>query len=259
MSGTMNINNFIGKIHLGDCLDIMRDIPDKSIDLILTDPPYGTTSCEWDQVIPFDKMWEGIKRLRKDNTAILLFGTEPFSSKLRMSNIKEFKYDWIWEKSRMTDFFQATYRPMKSYEVISVFYKSISVFNPIKWKIDDRFIERRKSFNVPTETGMFKGNKKKRKKDDGWRNPHSILSFNSISTEKTNHSTEKPIKLIEYLIETYSNENSIVLDFAAGSGTTALACIETNRRFICVEKDEDYFKIASKRIDDAQSQLNLFP
>ena len=231
----------------GDCLELMKNIPDGSVDLVLTDPPYGTTACKWDSVIPFEPMWEQLNRTIKPNGAICLFGSEPFSSALRMSNIKSFKYDWIWKKSYSTGFMNANKMPLKNTEAISVFYKMLPTYNP---------------------QGIIKINKKcNRKKDKettiysnmGLKNGEYIQRFtnyptNIISTdkkEKTEHPTQKPIALLEYLIRTYTNEGETVLDFTMGSGSTGVACVHTNRRFIGIELDDGYFNIAKKRIEEA--------
>jgi site-specific DNA-methyltransferase (adenine-specific) len=168
-----------------------------------------------------------------------------------MSNPEMFRYEMVWEKSRMTDFFQAKFKPMKTHENILVFYKHIPTYNPIKWKIDDRFIDRRKTFTEHIETGMFIGNKKTHKKDDGMRNPMTIISIKSENTEKTKHSTQKPVALFEYLIKTYTNEGDLVLDNCAGSGTTGVACKNLNRNFILIEKESEYIDIINKRLDNS--------
>jgi len=244
----MNIN----KIYLGDCLELMKNIPDKSVDMILCDLPYGMTACSWDTIIPLDKLWEQYKRVRKDNTPIILFGSQPFTTALITSNMFEFKYEWIWQKTRPTGFFTAKKMPMKIHENIVVFYKSQPVYNPIKTKADESKIDKRKTLNGTfckylntfTERGV----------DDGFRYPISVQIFNSIS-EKGQHPTQKPVALFEYLIKTYTNEGEIVLDNCIGSGTTAIAAINTNRQFIGIEKEEKYFDIATERIEKAKHTL----
>ena len=237
------------QLYNGDCLELMKNIPDGSVDLVLTDPPYGTTACKWDSIIPFEPMWEQLNRIIKPNGAICLFGSEPFSSALRMSNIKNFKYDWIWKKSYSTGFMNANKMPLKNTEAISVFYKMLPTYNP---------------------QGIIKINKKCNRKRDkettiysnmGLKNGEYIQRFtnyptNIISTdkkEKTEHPTQKPIALLEYLIKTYTNEGETVLDFTMGSGSTGVACINTNRNFIGIELDKGYFDIAEKRINEAQN------
>jgi len=218
-----------------DCLKVLPTISDKSIDLILTDPPYGNTQCKWDNVIPFELMWKELKRIIKDNGCIALFGTEPFSSSLRISNIKWFRYDWVWEKTRPTGFFLAKKQPLKIHENISIFYK--------------KKIDKRKTFN-PTSSPYLGGITKNRTKDDGTRFPLSIQKFPSIS-QKGQHPTQKPVALLEYLIKTYTNKNDTVLDFTMGSGTTGVASKNLNRNFIGIELDKEYFKIAENRINSA--------
>lgn len=235
------------QLYQGDCLEIMKQIPDKSVDMILCDLPYGTTACKWDTVIPFDKLWEQYNRIIKDNGAIVLFGSEPFSSALRMSNIKNYKYDWVWDKGTHSNPLLANKQPLRVYENICVFYKKQPTYN------------------------AQMGNGKPYKKDYGYK-PHSTESFdNVILKDKDNktgvrypvniiyfgqnknnrqyqHPTQKPVALCEYLIKTYTTENDVVLDNCMGSGTTGVACKHLNRNFIGIELDPNYFKIAKNGI-----------
>ena len=221
----------------GDCLELMKDIPEGSVDLVLTDPPYGTTACKWDSVIPFESMWEQLNRIIKPNGAICLFGSEPFSSALRMSNIKNFKYDWIWQKSNVMGFLNAKKRPLKETENISVF--NSKVYYPQGLEINEKGENRR---GKQTETlGKYEPINKSEYKNY----PRTILQFKS---ERGCHPTQKPVPLLEYLIRTYTNEGETVLDFTMGSGSTGVACVNTNRNFIGIELDENYFKIAKERI-----------
>ena len=243
------------KLYNGDCLQVMKTIPDKSIDAIITDPPYGTTACKWDSVIPFEPMWEQLNRIIKDNGVIVLFGSEPFSSALRMSNIKNYKYDWIWKKESPSNFFQAKYCPLSNTENIIVFgffginsgTKKISTYNPqgIKQinqiKKDTGYAFRK--LGLAHKSSLIKGKKYIQKFTNY---PKRILKFNR--DKKTTHPTQKPIKLMEYLIKTYTNELETVLDFTMGSGTTGVACCNTNRDFIGIELDKEYFKMAKQRI-----------
>ena len=228
-----------------DCLEEMKKIPDGSIDAIITDPPYGTTACKWDSVIPFEPMWAELKRIIKPNGAIVLFGSEPFSSALRMSNIKQYKYDWIWKKTKSTWFFDAKKRPLNDNEIISVFYNKPPVYNPqmeLAKKIYKRwFVERKKSDCYWEEKDFIQV-------DSGLRYPKRIIEFGNADTRWTVHPTQKPVALIEYLVKTYTNEWETVLDFTAWSFTTAVACENTNRKWICIEKDEWYFNIWIKRL-----------
>jgi len=222
----------------GDCLELMKSIPDNSIDMVLTDPPYGTTACKWDTVIDFDLMWEQLKRITKDNGAIALFGSEPFSSALRMSNIKMFKYDWYWKKSNKTGHLNAKKMPLKNIEVISIFKNKISYY-PQGLKPYDKITKR--GHNGDSYGASGKSNYQK------FTNyPTQYLEF--ISQSKTIHPTQKPVALLEYLIKTYTLENETVLDFTMGSGSTGVACKNLNRKFIGIEKDENYFNIAKERI-----------
>lgn len=235
----------------GDCLELMKEIPDNSIDMVLTDPPYGTTACKWDTVIDFDLMWGQLKRVTKTNGAICLFGSEPFSSNLRMSNIKYFKYDWIWKKNKPTGMLNAKRQPMRNAENICVFYYSQCDYYPIKeprgFNIPDNFTAKNYSKNNTTNG---KHGDTKRKKIDKLRYPTTIKEFDSIALRKNMlHPTEKPQKLLEYLIKTYTQENETVLDFTMGSGSTGVACKNLNRKFIGIEKDDKYFEIAKNRIE----------
>jgi len=239
---------YIMKLYNGDCLEIMKLIPDKSIDAIITDPPYGTTACKWDSVIPFEPMWKQLNRIIKDNGAIVLFGSEPFSSALRMSNIKNYKYDWIWEKSKASNFVLAKKQPLKAHEVISVFNSKI--YNPQKTKGDayNKGREKRKGNLTGFLTEVTNSNNYLIENKTGLRNPRTVQYFVTAESEGKFHPTQKPIKLMEYLIKTYTNEQEIVLDFTMGSGTTGVACCNLNRDFIGIELDKDYFKIAEQRI-----------
>ena len=239
-----------------DCLEAMKYIPDKSIDCIICDLPYGTTACKWDTIIPFEPLWEQYKRIRKDNTPIVLFGSEPFSTYLRMSNINEFRYDWIWHKSIPTGFLQAKYMPMKNHEIVSVFYKKIGVFNPIKEKRSD-------NTHTFVNGGIYESKSEHvkfsciRKETDKDRNPTTVKYFGNVSRHQSLHPTQKPTALLEYLIKTYSNESDLILDNCSGSGSTAIAAYNTRRNFICIEKDEKYYNTSIKRLEDAQAQLRL--
>lgn len=243
------------ELYNGDCLIEMQNIPDKSIDAIITDPPYGTTACKWDSVIPFDLMWEQLNRIIKPNGAIVLFGSEPFSSALRMSNIKNYKYDWIWEKNIPTNFWMAKKMPMRIYEKISIFYKKQPTFNPIKEQRSINSKERLKYKHIVnnktegTVYGLIE--RKYESKDKEYRMPTDVIKINmerKNTGEAGFHPTQKPVALMEYLIKTYTNENETVLDFTMGSGTTGVACKNLNRKFIGIEMDDNYFKIAQDRI-----------
>jgi len=244
-------------IHLGDCIEKMRLIPDDSIDLCLTDPPYGTTACKWDTVIPFDPMWSELKRIVKDNGAICLFGTEPFSSHLRMSNIKMFKYDWIWVKNRASNIFLAKKQPLRVVENISIFFKKSCFYYPelLEYSIDtkkrnNRSHEPLKGKGEMYQETVFYHNRKTKK--GGY--PKNILKFNLDQNnqfkKKSYHPTQKPVPLLEYLIKTYTLEDETVLDFTMGSGSTGVACKHLNRQFIGIERDPKYFEIAKNRIND---------
>ena len=236
-------------LYNGDCLEIMKNISDKSVDMILCDLPYGTTACKWDTVIPFKPLWEQYNRIIKDNGAIVLFGSEPFSSALRMSNIKNFKYDWIWDKvNRYTGYGSCKYAPLKRYEIVSVFYKSKPTYNP-------QMMQGKPYKKTGDYSSKIYGTDKVKKhgKNNGERYPFNILQYKG--DDKKNgflHPTQKPIALLEYLIKTYTNEVDVVLDNCMGSGSTGVACVNTNRDFIGIELDKDYFNIAKQRITGNQ-------
>lgn len=229
----------------GDCLELMQSIPDQSIDLILTDPPYGKTACKWDSVIPFDAMWTQLKRIIKPNGAIVLFGSEPFSSALRMSNIKQYKYDWVWDKVKGTGFLNAKKQPMRNHELVSVFYEKQCTYNPQKTHGHINKKAKRKDESKAIVYGKMLGNEY----DSNERYPRSIQVFSTDTQLSSLHPTQKPVALLEYLIKTYTQESETVLDFTMGSGSTGVACLNTERNFIGIEKDDHYFEVAKNRIE----------
>jgi len=236
----------------GDCLEEMAKIESGSVDMVLTDPPYGTTACKWDSVIPFDLMWEQLNRIIKPNGAIVLFGSQPFTSALIMSNPKGFKYEWIWQKTRGSNFQTLKRQPWKMHENILVF-NAKGVYNPQKYTVSEDKIDKRKNVNDPltNKDGVYGKLNRTRKKDDGTRYPNSIQTIKNTNNNSL-HPTQKPVALLEYLIKTYTNENETVLDFTMGSGTTGVACQNNNRNFIGIELDEKYFNIAKERIENAK-------
>jgi DNA modification methylase len=239
----------------GECLEAMKQIPTGSVDAIITDPPYGTTRCKWDSVIDFELMWEQLNRIIKPNGAIVLFGSEPFSSALRMSNIKNYKYDWVWEKSKATNFLNAKKQPLRAKESILVFYKKQPTYNPqmTKGKSYNKGIRKKQ-----TKDDVYGSFNQTEVKSEGNRYPRDVLYFKTAETEgETFHKTQKPVKLMEYLIKTYTNENEIVLDFTMGSGTTGVAAKNLNRSFIGIELDDKYFEIAQQRICDTKRVYDL--
>jgi site-specific DNA-methyltransferase (adenine-specific) len=230
----------------GDCLEEMKNIPDGSVDLVLTDPPYGTTACKWDTVIPFEPMWEQLKRVTKKNGAIVLFGSQPFTSALVMSNVKMFKYDITWDKKNTTGFLNAKKMPLRRHEDILVFSDSKNgnyTYNPVMRK----GVMRKKGRNTDSGVRVYGSYKASVSVNDSYY-PTSILETGTVYRVKNVHPTQKPVALMEYLIKTYTNEGETVLDFTMGSGTTGVACKNLNRNFIGIELDKDYFEIAKKRI-----------
>ena len=230
------------KLYKGDCLEIMKDIQDKSVDMILCDLPYGTTQNKWDSIIPLDKLWEQYNRIIKDNGAITLFAQTPFDKVLGVSNLKMLKYEWIWEKEQGTGFLNAKKMPLKNHENILIFYKKPPIYNPQMRKGKPYTLERNTfTVNYGKQVDMV------RTENTGERYPLTILKFKR-DKEKL-HPTQKPVALLEYLIKTYTNEGEIVLDNCMGSGSTGVACMNTNRKFIGIELDENYFNIAKERIE----------
>ena len=240
----------------GDCLEVMKGIETGSIDAIITDPPYGTTACKWDSVIDFKFMWEQLNRIIKPNGAIVLFGSEPFSSALRMSNIKNYKYDWIWNKVLGKNFLLAKRMPLKSHEIISVFYKKQPTYNPQRTEKKSEATLKREKRKIDCDDKSISehyGRIKRVNSDSDYKYPVTIQTFKQQNksnqfSKKVLHPTQKPIALMEYLIKTYTNESETVLDFTMGSGTTGVAAKNLNRNFIGIEQDEKYFDIATKRI-----------
>ena len=233
----------------GDCLELMKDIPDGSVDMVLADLPYQVTASKWDIVIPFDLMWERYKRVIKDDGAIVLFGTEPFSSFLRMSNIENYKYDWVWNKRKGGNIFNLKSQPYKIHENIMVFNSTKKSYYPIMESQKERtgrVYSKTDNFRTPDYEDERKYNKKY---------PKSILDFSNASQKGKVHPTQKPVPLFEYLIKTYTNEGETVLDNVMGSGTTGVACINTGRNFIGMELEQKYFNIATQRIAEAQAHL----
>ncbi len=243
----------------GDCLELMKDIPDGSVDMVLTDPPYGTTACKWDSVIPFEPMWEQLERITKKNVAVVLFGQEPFSSLLRLSNLTWFKYDWYWRKSRPAGFVNAKLKPLKDVEIVSVFSKGATAngssrnmpYYPqgledcnIEWKRPQRYMGSDRGVNPSRESHKLS------RKIEKTGYPRQVLDFANSNAEVL-HPTQKPIALMEYLIKTYTTEKETVLDFTMGSGTTGVAAKNLNRNFIGIELDPEYFQIAEKRINES--------
>jgi len=242
---------YLNKIICGDCLEVMKDIPDKSIDMILCDLPYGTTACKWDTIIPFEPLWEQYKRIIKDNGAIVLTASQPFTSKLVMSNIKMFKYEWIWDKKRGYEPQLANIRPQKSHENILVFCNGKTVYNPQKTPIEkpDRRMGSGRKNNRKDGTGLnILSSITSGEKIYTDRFPLSIQFFGNANQKDKLHPTQKPIALFEYLIKTYTNEGDLVLDNCLGSGTTAVACKNLRRDFIGIEMSPEYCKIAEQRL-----------
>lgn len=255
----------------GDCLELMKNIPDNSVDMILCDLPYGTTNCEWDIPIPFEPLWYQYNRIAKNNAAILLFGSQPFATDLINSQRNIFRYEIIWEKTQCTGFYNAKKMPLKAHENICVFYKKLPAYNPQKNMMPNAPIgHKRKNSDYKKTSGKAFGRVSKEKAelweyvDDGTRYPTDIIKFSNWNgalfgkTDKaTKHPTQKPVALLEYLIKTYSLPGDVVLDNCMGSGSTGVACVNTGRDFIGIELENKFFDIAAMRISEAEGQLKL--
>jgi DNA modification methylase len=239
-------------LRLGDCLEVMKTIEDNSIDAIITDPPYGTTACKWDAVIPFDAMWSELNRIIKPNSAIVLFGSEPFSSALRMSNIKNYKYDWKWIKDKGSNFGVAKYRPINTSEDLIIFSNKVLKYNP-QMRVTDKKSNRGGKAKIKESSVYGKNGFKQSYRDTNIKYPINCIKFNTPKhNDKRNgslHPTQKPLDLLEYIVETYTNENETVLDFTMGSGSTGVAAKNLNRNFIGIEQNEKYFNTATERIN----------
>ena len=252
-------DDFVDKIIHGDCLEVMPLIPDKSIDMILCDLPYGTTACKWDAVIPFEPLWENYKRIIKKNGAIVLFGSQPFTSALVMSHPKMFKYEWVWNKDNSSNFMLLKKQPGKIQEYILVFYQNQPIYNP-------QMRNGKASHSTGRNIGKIQGKREylgiqnfsiKEVEKTNKKYPTSNIQFNACGRGIAIHPTQKPVALFEYLIKTYTNEGDLVLDNCLGSGTTAVACKNLHRHFIGIEKEQKYCEISEQRLKDATSQMEL--
>ena len=251
----------INKVIHGDCLEVTPSIPDKSIDMILCDLPYGTTACKWDTVIPFEPLWKEYKRIIKDNGAIVLTASQPFTSVLVCSNLAMFRYEWIWVKGKGSNFYQANFAPLKAHENVIVFSKLPCVWNQSGWMEyhpiktpGEEYVS--KMGNQGKITSVRKNYKMKKIETTlTGRFPLTVVEFGK---DGNLHPTQKPVALFEYLIKTYTNEGETVLDNCAGSGTTAIACLNTNRKYILIEQEQEYINIINKRIAEHEKQETLF-
>ncbi len=244
----------INEIICGDCLDVMPTMPDKSIDMILCDLPYGTTACKWDTVIPFEPLWEQYERIIKDNGAIVLFGMQPFTSALIMSNPAIFKYQWVWQKDAGTGFGNANKQPLRDHEDIAVFYYKQPTYNP-QFSYGTPYKQKSCGANHRSSVYAGGGLNPIETENNGTRFPKTVLKF--ARDKNKCHPTQKPVALCEYLIKTYTNKGEIVLDNCIGGGTTAIAALNAGRFFIGIEKEEKYVEIARKRIAEHTQQLSI--
>ena len=240
-------------LYQGDCLKVMAGLGAGSVDLCLTDPPYGTTACKWDSVIPFEPMWAGIKRVVKPNAAITLFGSQPFTSALVMSNLKMFKYCWVWDKVKPSGFQIAKHRPMLRFEDVAVFCKGKHKYNPIMTPREK--VKKSRPYSGSDSSPLKYNDGKDRTYTE--KHPTNVIIVSNANQQNRLHPTQKPVALLEYLIRTYTDSGDVVLDFTMGSGSTGVAAANTGRRFIGIEIDPHYFAIACKRIEHTQHQNHL--
>jgi site-specific DNA-methyltransferase (adenine-specific) len=255
----------INQIIQGDCLEVMRGLPDKSVDMVLCDLPYGTTACKWDVIIPFGPLWAQYKRIIKDNGAIVLTASQPFTSKLVMSNIKMFKYEWVWNKKMPSNIFLAKIMPLKIHENILVFSSGKTTYNPIPRLKNTKGLMSKKNLgkSAGTSENYNHANNIQTDNENEYGNPVSLIDtipvFNNLGKDKKGlHPTQKPVALFGYLIKTYTNEGDLVLDNCIGSGTTAIACMRTGRNFIGIEKEQKYVDATNKRIEEQKQEMALF-
>jgi len=243
----------VNKIHCADCLELMNDIPDGSIDMVCCDPPYQITSCAWDSMIPLEPMWEQLKRVIKPNGAIVMTASQPFTTTLIASNMKMFKYCWVWEKTKATGHLNAKKQPMRKTEDVLVFYSKQCLYNP-QGLIEGEFDNSRPCKANKRDGNTVYGQERVYGKSKFTNYPMNLVEFSNPNNH-TVHPTQKPVALMEYLIKTYTNEGEIVLDFAAGSCTTAVAAYRTNRKYIMIEQEEKYVQIGRKRIEAEKQTL----
>jgi len=240
---------------LGDCLERMKEIPDGSVDMVLVDLPYGTTQNKWDSVIPFDNLWKEYYRVCKENAAIVMFAAQPFTSLLVASNIKDFKYDWVWQKPKGTGHLNAKKQPMRDKEDVLVFYRKQPTYNPQMTEGTPYKDKAGKDHSSNSSmTGSYGSYTNFRNDNNGLRYPKQVIKFRVVE-RNTVHPTQKPVDLLEYLVKTYTNGGDVVLDNTMGSGSTGVACLNTNRKFIGIEMDEGYFEIAKKRIEETTNEI----
>lgn len=239
----------INDIHFGDCLELMKNIPDASIDAVLCDLPYGTTQCKWDTIIPFDKLWEGYERVIKPKGVIILTAAQPFTSTLIMSNLELFKYDLIWQKTHPKGHLNAKKQPMRAHESICIFYKKLGTYNPQMTFGHKRKVAITRYTKENDGSGVYGKEIRNTQYDSTERYPLSVQKFSNADLTNVKHPTQKPVKLFEWLIKTYTNEGDLVLDTCSGSGTTGIAAINTERNYILMENDLKYYTESRDRIN----------
>ena len=242
-------------LYCADCLEVLPTLAAGSVDMVLTDLPYGVTALEWDKEIPIEPLWSHYRRILKPNGVVVLTAINPFAARLIASNEKWFRYEWVWEKTSAKGHLSASKRPLRAHELVLVFSPQAATYNPQKWAIDEALRTKRKTLTMTGSVGAYGVEKKQRKLDDGSRFPRSVIKFGNAASkvaERNFHPTQKPVALMEYLIHTYTNVGDLVLDNCMGGGTTGVACINTGRQFIGIESDERYFTLADDRIEEAR-------
>lgn len=241
-------------LYVGDCLELMKKIPDASVDMILADLPYGVTALEWDKEIPLPDLWGQYKRILTPSGVVSLTAMNPFAARLIVSNPTWFRYEWVWEKTSAKGHMSSALRPLRAHELVLIFSPKQPTYNPQKWQIEETKRTKRKTLTMTGSDGAYGVEKKQRKLDDGSRFPRSVVKFGNAPSKiaaRNFHPTQKPLELMEYLVQTYTNEGDIVLDNCMGSGTTGVACANTGRRFIGMEMLPEYFDMACKRIEQS--------
>jgi predicted RNA methylase len=241
------------ELYNADCREVLPTLP--KVDAVVTDPPFGTTQCAWDVVLPFGEMWGALEHVRDKNTPVVLFGCEPFSSLLRISNLKQFKYDWVWDKPKGTGFLNAKKQPLRGHEIVSVFCEGPAPYYP---QMTSGHVRKQSFRGKHLQTDVYGEMAGDYSYDSTERYPRSVITFSSDTQNSSEHPTQKPVALMEYIINTYTREGESVLDFTMGSGTTGVAAVKTARKFIGIEIEERYFDIACRRISDALKQPDFF-
>lgn len=243
----------------GDCIEAMGGLPDASVDMVLADPPYGTTRNRWDSVIPFDAMWGQVWRVARETAPVLLFSQQPFASALGASDIENLRYEWVWRKTQGTGFLNANRAPMKIHENVLVFYRHLPTYHPQRWDAGRPWHGMGVANRGSTNYGDYDVNEKRTDPTTTMRYPVDVVTYQNVGRgmRDAHHPTQKPVELLEYLIRTYTDAGGVVLDFCMGSGSTGVACLRTGRKFVGIELDDHWFDVASERIEMEAGQLRM--